>query len=74
MKVYEIGFHVGDGIYSVNMVEAEDKQLAELVAEKHAKRHGYTYEWIKELTDAEVEERRRKGMPKYNACRYLERG
>lgn len=74
MKVYAIGFHVGDGIYSVNMVEAEDKRLAELVAKKHAERYGYTVEWVTELSEAEVAEYERKGMPKYDAYRYLERG
>lgn len=59
---YEVSYYVGDGIYSVNMLQgARDDVFAE--AEKHAKRYGYELCGVHPLTIAEAEERKAKGMP-----------
>lgn len=60
--MYEVGYDVGDGIYSINMVEGGEV-LTKLMAEEHAKKHGYSVAYIHPLADWEVAERKAKGMP-----------
>lgn len=60
--MYEVGYDVGDGIYSVNMVDGGDT-LTKLMAEAYAKKHGYSVAYITQLADWEVAERKAKGMP-----------
>ena len=60
--IYEVGYDVWDGIYSVNMVEGGDT-LTKLMAEEYAKKHGYSVAYITKLADCEVAERKAKGMP-----------
>lgn len=61
--ICEVGYEVGDGIFSVNMIDGSET-LIKLASEDHAKRHGYTVAYIsKPLADYEVAERKRRGMP-----------
>ena len=61
--ICEVGYDVGDGIYSVNMIEGNET-LIKLASKDHAKRYGYTVAYIsKPLTEYEVAERRKRGMP-----------
>lgn len=60
--IFEVGYDIGDGYYSINMIDGGET-LAKLVAEEHAKKHGYTVSYITPLADYEVEERKHRGMP-----------
>ena len=59
---YEVCYHVGDGIYSVNMLQGA-RNAVSLEAEAHAQKFGYDLVSIKPITADEVAERRAKGMP-----------
>lgn len=59
---YEVSYHVGDGIYSVNMLEGE-RCAVFLEAEAHAQKHGYDLCGVHPLRLDEVAERKAKGMP-----------
>lgn len=59
---YEVCYHVGDCIFSVNMIEGNrDDVFAE--AERHAQKYGYELFSVKPLRLDEVAERKAKGMP-----------
>lgn len=64
---FEVGYDVGDGIFSVNMIWAntgvhERKAVME-TAERHAKRYGYRVAYVKKITQCEAEEKFLRGMP-----------
>ena len=61
--VFEVAYDVGDGIYSVNMIEADDFQKCWDEAHAHAKRYGYSVSCVENIPDWKVAENRRKGMP-----------
>ncbi len=61
--ICEATYHVGDGIYSVNMLEAEQFQTCRAEAHAHAKRFGYELVAVREIPDWKVEENKRNGMP-----------
>ena len=61
--MFETGFCVADGVYSVVMVDARTEEEAAAANEQHAQKHGYTVIYSRQITDAEAEERRAKGMP-----------
>ena len=69
MKYFAVGFHVGEGIFSVNTITAntgrEELEAATETAQRHATRHGYEIGFIKEITEAEAEEAMRRGRPTY---------
>lgn len=59
---YEVCYHVGDGIYSVNMLDG-DRSDVFVEAETHAQKYGYDLCSVTPLRLDEVAERRAKGMP-----------
>lgn len=61
--MFEAGFAVADGVYSVVMIDAQTEGAAKAAREQHAQKHGYTPIYLKQITDVEVEERKAKGMP-----------
>jgi len=61
--ICEVGYNVGDGIFSVNMLEAEEFQTCRNEAHAHAKKFGYELSYIREIPDWKVAENKRKGMP-----------
>ena len=61
-RVYEVGYHVGDGIFSVNMVEG-DEITSEQYAKAHAKKYGYELAYIIPISASKAEENKAKGMP-----------
>lgn len=61
--MFEAGFAVADGIYSVVMIDARTEGAAKATSAQHAQKHGYMPIYLKQITDAEVEERKVKGMP-----------
>ena len=81
MTTYEIGYKVADGVWSVNTVIAHtfNKELARLAAEDYAREKAawyHTFEWYRkeaELTDDEIESRRRRGMPIVNLLVWVEK-
>lgn len=70
MRFFEVGFEVGDGIFSVNTIWAntgrEELEAATETAERRAALHGYAVAYVKEITEAEAEEANRKGRPMYS--------
>ena len=70
MKIFEVGFKVSDGIYSVNMIYANTGRAEYLAvretAERKAARHGYEIAYMRLLTEWEVESNLHKGMPMYS--------
>lgn len=70
MKYFEVGYNVGDGIFSVNTIWAntgrEELEAATETAERRAALHGYTVAYVKEITEAEAEVANRKGRPMYS--------
>ena len=70
MRFFEVGFEVGDGIFSVNTIWAntgrEEREAVTETAERRAALHGYAVAYIKEITEAEAEEATRKGRPLYS--------
>lgn len=67
---YEVGFEVGSGIFSVNMIDAhvpeQHKEAAiREFAEKRAAHYQERVAYIRPLAACEVQERARKGMPWY---------
>lgn len=65
MMNYEIGFDCGM-FYSVNMFNGTECKAKE-VAEAHARRHGYTVEYIRPISALQAESNKAKGMPFLNA-------
>ena len=61
--MFEAGFCVADGVYSVVMVDATSKESAEAASKQHAEKYAYKLIYCKQITDAETAERRAKGMP-----------
>lgn len=70
MRFFEVGFEVGDGIFSVNTIWAntgrEELEAATETAERRAALHGYAVAYVKEITEAEAEVANRKGRPMYS--------
>lgn len=67
---YEVGYDVGDGIYSVNIIEGGEA-ITKMVADEHAKKHGYKVAYITKVDEVEVESKRAKGMPVIDAFDYF---
>lgn len=69
MKYFAVGYHVGEGIFSVNTITAncgrEELEAATETAQRHADRHGYEIGFIKEISEAEAAEAMRRGRPMY---------
>ena len=64
--IYEVGYNVGNGITSVNMIEGTTAQvMAE--AEAHEKRFGYTLSYILPIDERIADAYKEKGMP-YKKC------
>ena len=59
---YEVCYHVGDGIYSVNMLDGNRSDVF-AYAETHSQKFGYDLCSVTPLKLAEVAERKAKGMP-----------
>lgn len=70
MRFFEVGFEVGDGIFSVNTIWAntgrEEMEAARETAERRAALHGYAVAYIKEISEAEASAATRKGRPLYS--------
>ena len=62
---YEIGYHAGNGVFSVNMVKG-DTLSTEKYAREYARRHGYELAYILPITEKAAENRMAKGMPYKN--------
>lgn len=60
--IFEVGYHVGDGIFSVNMIEGNEI-TSEQKAKEHAKKHGYELGYIIPISRVQAEANRMKGMP-----------
>lgn len=69
MKYFAVGYHVGDGIFSVNTITAntgrEELEAATETAQRHAARHGYEIGFIKEITETEAADAMLMGRPTY---------
>lgn len=69
MKYFVVGYHVADGIFSVNTITAncgrEELEAATETAQRHAARHGYEVGFVKEITEADAAEALRRGHPMY---------
>lgn len=69
MKYFKVGFDVGDGIFSVNIITAntgnEELEAATETAQRQAQRHGYKVAFVKEIPEWEMESLWRRGMPVY---------
>lgn len=69
MKYFAVGYHVSEGVFSVNTITAntgrEELEAVTETAQRHAARHGYEIGFIKEITEAEAAEALRKGRPTY---------
>ena len=69
MKYFAVGYHVGDGIFSVNTITAntgrEELEAATETAQRRAARYGYEIGFIKEITETEAAETMRRGRPTY---------
>lgn len=69
MKYFTVGYHVADGVFSVNTITSncgrEDLEAVTETAQRHAARHGYEIGFIKEITEAEAAEASRHGRPMY---------
>ena len=61
--ICEACYDVGEGIYSINMLEADEFIKCRAEAHKHAKRFGYELKYVREIPDWRAEEYKRKGMP-----------
>ena len=61
--ICEVCYHVGDGIYSTNMLEAEEFQTCRAEAHAHAKKYGYELVSVREIPDWKVAENTHKRMP-----------
>lgn len=70
MKYFEVGFEVGEGVFSVNTIWAntgrEELEAVTETAERRAARHGYKVAYIKEIDGVEAEVANRKGRPLYS--------
>lgn len=69
MKYFAVGYHVADGVFSVNTITAncgcDELEAATETAQRHAARHGYKIGFIKEISEAEAAEALRRGRPTY---------
>ena len=69
MKYFAVGYHVADGVFSVNTITAncgrDELEAATETARRHAARHGYEIGFIKEISEAEAAEALRRGRPTY---------
>lgn len=69
MKYFEVGYHVGNGIFSVNTITAncgrEELEAATETAKRHAEKHGYEIGYIKEISESKADEALRRGRPTY---------
>ena len=72
METYEVCYNVGDGIYSTNMIEG-GKTTATVVANHHAKRFGYSIEYMHEINEAQRQSNLNRGMPLIDAYKFLEK-
>lgn len=59
----EVCYNVGDEIFSVNMLSADEFQTCRNEAHAHAKHFGYELVHVREIPDWKVEENQSKGMP-----------
>ena len=59
----EVGYNVGDGIFSVNMIEGREFTSCRNEAVAHAKKHGYEVSYIREIPDWKIAENLHKHMP-----------
>lgn len=60
--IYEIGYDVGDGIVSVNMMEGAETDVKKK-AYAHANRFNYGVMYITPISRTTAEANRKKGMP-----------
>ena len=60
--IYEVGYNVGNGITSVNMIEGDTQSVMDK-AEAHEKRFGYTLSYIVPISKVQAESNKAKGMP-----------
>lgn len=69
MKYFAVGYHVAEGVFSVNTVTANtgrnELEAVTETAQRRAARHGYEIGFIREITEAEASEARRKCRPTY---------
>ena len=61
--ICEACYNVGDGIFSVNMIDGKEFQSCRNEAHAHAKKFGYELSYVREIPDWKVMENRRRGMP-----------
>ena len=77
MKLFEVGFKVSDGIFSVNMIWANtgngERDAVTETAQRRAERYGYAVAYVKEINEAQAQENARKGMPMYSIDEDAER-
>ena len=62
MKIYEVGYNCGDGIYSVNLLEGEAERVQQS-AEEHAKLYNCPVSYIVEVSQRYADSMMAKGMP-----------
>ena len=66
-KYFEVGYDLGDGIFSVNTIWVntgnEELEAATETAQRHAERHHYGLVYVKEITPAQAHEAFAKGRP-----------
>ena len=58
----EVGYE-NDGYFSINLIEANDRETAELYALAHANRYGYKLAYMNVIPEWYKEECIAKGMP-----------
>ena len=63
---FEVGYHVGDGIFYVNMIEGDEISV-EQKAKEHAEKHGYELGYIVPISEVHAQSNKAKGMPFYKA-------
>lgn len=60
--IFEVGYNVGDGIFSVNMIEGTEI-TSEQCAMEHARNYGYELAYILPISASKAEKNKAKGMP-----------
>ena len=69
MEYFEVGYE-RDGFFSINMIKGTFES-AQLIAEKHAKKHGYKVAYLNKVDESYAESQIAKGMPLIVAEKYL---
>jgi len=61
--ICEVGYNVGEGIFSVNMIEGKEFQSCRNEAHAHAKKFGYELSYVREIPEWKVRENLGRKMP-----------